>query len=87
MATLLDPEILAVDICSREIFTSLHKTCSIIVTETFKVNKTLLQSDLIHKSEPAVKSDRSLTSCRTLGGKSNKVNNTYGMIYFTAVKM
>lgn len=66
MATLLDPEILPVDICSREIFTSLNKTCS-IVTETFKVNKTLLQSDLIHKSEPAVKSDRSLTSCRTLG--------------------
>lgn len=66
MAKFLDPEILPIDIYSREIFTSLHKTCS-IVTATFKVNKTLLQSDLTNKSQPAVKSDMSLASCSILG--------------------
>ena len=35
--------------------------CSIIFMATFKVNKTLLQSDLTNKSEPAVKSDRGLS--------------------------
>ena len=40
MENFLDPEILMLGIYSREIFTSLHKSISIIVLAAFKINKT-----------------------------------------------
>lgn len=40
MDKFLDPEILMLGLCSREIFTSLHKSISIIITAAFKINKT-----------------------------------------------
>ena len=40
MDKFLDPEMLMLGIYSREIFTSLHKSISIIVTAAFKINKT-----------------------------------------------
>ena len=41
MDKFLDPETLMLGLYSREIFTSLHKIISVIVTAAFKMNKTL----------------------------------------------
>lgn len=66
MDKFLDPEILMLGIYSREIFTSLHKSISIIVTAAFKIRLWVLLQWLNFKSGLAVKSE-SLLLHHTLG--------------------